>query len=157
MAFFHVGGNAGEVQEIESQIEEGFGSFRCKAASPVGAGDVVPQSDSGAVVGGVESAAADVFPVSFENCGPHAEGFVWVSNVSFAETAHGFFHGPGTSAYVAADFGVGVHGDEVVLVFNLVGAEEEASGFEKDHINGQWRVNQDGDKFKWSATAVRGR
>ena len=67
VTFLHVGGNAGEVQAIESQFEEGFGSFRRKAASPVGAGDVVPQSDSGAVVGGVESAAADVFPISFEN------------------------------------------------------------------------------------------
>ena len=92
------------------------------------------------MVAGSQAATSDVVPFFFQDGGPQAVGVVRLAEIFVAKTQLRFFQGPGLIADEAADFGIGVHGDERRFILRLVGAEEQTFCFEKGH-GGWWNHN----------------
>ena len=56
-----------------------------------------------------------------------------MSQVIISKSGQSLFKGPGRSADMLTDFGVGLHTDKGRLVVRFVGTKNEPVGFKKDH------------------------
>jgi hypothetical protein len=141
VAFFHVGEEAREAEARECQMDQRARGFGGKASSPIGLGEDVTEIGGFLLVwlhfGGAQTAASDVLPFFFQNCGPKAVGVCGLAEILGAEAIQGFFERPRRAAHVTPDGWVCVHANKIVLILRFMGSEEQAVCFEERHADGE--------------------